>query len=63
MTSDETVQQENIPASLFASGNHAEDIAQVHNQGFQINDDNDPSPDNIPDPSEAVDLRLKKCSS
>lgn len=50
----------NIPAGLFASGNHAEDIAQIYNQGFQVDDDNDHFTESIPDPSEPVTLGLKE---
>lgn len=43
--SDKTVQQDNIPAGLFASSNCVEDIAQAHNQGFQVDNDKDPTPE------------------
>ena len=38
-----------IEPSVFGSGNRAEDIALVRNQGLEVDDDNDPAPENIPD--------------
>ncbi len=34
--------------SFLLRGSHAEDIASVRNQGLQVDDDNQPSPENIP---------------
>ena len=41
-------QDENIDGSVFRSGNGADDIANVRNQGFEVDDDNEPVPENIP---------------
>ena len=37
-----------IDESVFNAGNRAEDIARVRNEGYEVDDDNDPAPENIP---------------
>ncbi len=37
-----------IDSAVFWAGNWNKDIEFVHNQGLQINDDNDPAPQNTP---------------
>jgi hypothetical protein len=37
-----------IPDEIFHAGNRAEDIALVQGQGFEVDDNNDPAPENIP---------------
>ena len=42
-----------IDDAIFrGSGSRAEDIAMVRNQGFDVDDDNKPVPENIPSPSD-----------
>lgn len=43
-------QQEGAPIdeSVFNASNRAEDIARVRNEGYEVDDDNDPAPENIP---------------
>ena len=36
---------------MFSASNRAEDIALVRNQGHEVDDDNDPAPENIPSPN------------
>ena len=38
-----------IDPQVFLSSNWAEDIALVCNQGYNVDDDNEPAPENIPD--------------
>jgi hypothetical protein len=42
-----------IHDDIYFAKNRAEDIARVRNEGFEVDDDNDPAPENIPDPAEA----------
>ena len=44
-----------IDPSIFRLGNHAEDIAIARNQGFHVDDDNDPAPENIPQADDTVE--------
>ena len=39
---------DNINISIFQSTNHAKDIANIRNQGFKVDNDNKPVPENIP---------------
>ena len=41
-----------IHDDIYFAQNRAEDIARVRNEGFEVDDDNDPAPENIPDPAE-----------
>lgn len=41
-------EQVEIGEDIFRAGNQAEDIANVWGQGFEVDDDNDPAPENIP---------------
>ncbi len=41
-------EQVEIPDEIFRAGNRAEDIALVRGQGFEVDDDNDPAPENVP---------------
>jgi len=43
-----------IGENIFRSGNRAEDIANVRGQGFEVDDDNDPAPENVPDATDAA---------
>ena len=40
---------EDIADFVFNAQNRAEDIALVRNMGFEVDDDNDPAPENVPD--------------
>lgn len=40
-----------IDLMVFCMGNNAEDIATVRALGLDVDDDNNPAPENIPDPS------------
>ena len=54
-----------IESSVISAGNRAEDIALVQNPGLEVDDDNDPSPKNIPTeavPSEAAGRGCMKAS-
>ena len=42
-----------IGDDVYFTQNRAEDIARVHIEGFEVDDDNDPAPENIPAPAEA----------
>ena len=42
---------EDIADFVFNAQNRAEDIALVRNMGFEVDDDNDPAPENVPDAS------------
>ena len=42
-----------IDDDVYFAQNRAEDIARVRNEGFEVDDDNDPAPKNIPAPAEA----------
>ena len=42
-----------IDDDIYFAQNRAEDIARVRNEGFEVDDDNDPAPENIPAPAEA----------
>ncbi len=44
--------EQNIDPALFASGNRAEDIAFVRNQGLQVDDNNEPVPENVTLPNQ-----------
>ena len=58
--SDTNINQDNgIDISIFQSTNRAEDIANVRNQGFEVNDDNEPVPENIPTDGTSCDNDLK----
>ena len=46
-------EREEIPDEIFRAGNRAEDIALVRGQGFEVDDDNDPAPENVPAVDEA----------
>ena len=37
-----------FPDDVFFSRNNAEDIARVRAEGFEVDDDNDPAPENVP---------------
>ncbi len=37
-----------LDPAVFAAGNHAEDIEFVRNQGLEVDDDNEPAPENVP---------------
>ena len=37
-----------IGDEIFVTQNRAEDIAHVRAEGFEVNDDNDPAPENVP---------------
>ena len=41
-------EQVEIPDEIFQVGNRAEDIALVRGQGFEVDDNNEPAPENIP---------------
>ena len=41
-------QGEEIAKFIFNAQNRAEDIALVRNMGFEVDDDNDPAPENVP---------------
>lgn len=41
-----------IPPQVLHAGNRAEDIADIRNLGFSVDDDNEPAPENIPIPQE-----------
>jgi hypothetical protein len=41
-------EQVKIGEEIFRAGNRAEDIANVRGQGFEVDDDNDPAPENVP---------------
>ncbi len=41
-------EQVEIGEDIFRAGNRAEDIANVRGQGFEVDDNNDPAPENIP---------------
>ena len=45
-----------IDLQVFIASNQDEDIALVHNQGNDVDDDNEPSPENIPDTSTPLTL-------
>jgi len=45
--------------SIFQSTNCAEDIANVRSQGFEVDDDNEPVPENIPIGGTSSDNDLK----
>ncbi len=38
-----------IDPQVFSATNRAEDIALVRNQGYDVDDDNEPAPENVPD--------------
>ena len=46
-------EREEIPEEIFQARNRAEDIALVRGQGFEVDDDNDPAPENVPAVDEA----------
>jgi len=37
-----------IDEGIFKSNNNAEDIANVHAEGFDVDNDNEPAPENVP---------------
>ena len=41
-----------LDEQIFNAGNNAEDIALVLNQGLNVDCDNEPAPENIPEPGE-----------
>ena len=41
-------EQVEIGEDIFRAGNRAEDIAIVRGQGFEVDDDNEPAPENVP---------------
>ena len=43
-----TEEENPIDSSIFQASNRAEDIAMVRNQGFSVDDDNEPVEENIP---------------
>ena len=43
-----------IGEDIFQSGNRAEDITNARGQGFEVDDDNDPAPEDVPDASDAA---------
>ena len=43
-----------IDDDVYFAQNRAEDIARVRNEGFEVDDDNDPAPKNIPAPAEEL---------
>jgi hypothetical protein len=47
---------EAIDGDVFFAQNNAEDIAQIRAEGFEVNDDNDPAPENIPQGNEPVKI-------
>ncbi len=51
----EELEQEPIEESIFHLGNSAEDIALVHIQGLEVDDDNEPAPENVPDKTGVCD--------
>ena len=40
--------QQTIGVKIFFAQNRAEDIARVRAEGFEVDDDNDPAPENVP---------------
>ena len=38
-----------VPSEVMQAGNHSEDIAMVRAAGLNVDDDNDPAPESIPD--------------
>jgi len=42
------VENEGIDPEVFDARNNAEDIARVRAEGFEVDDDNDPAPENVP---------------
>jgi hypothetical protein len=42
------VENEEMDPEIFDARNNAEDIARVRAEGFEVDDDNDPAPENIP---------------
>ena len=40
-----------LDADIFHALNQIEDIAMVQAQGLMVDDDNDPAPENVPEPS------------
>jgi hypothetical protein len=49
-----------IDLHVFFALNHAEDIALVHNQGCNVDDDNRPAPENVPDTTAPLSLDNKE---
>ncbi len=46
---------ESIDESIFHSGNCAKDIALVYAQGLEVDDDNEPAPENVPEETGVCD--------
>jgi hypothetical protein len=45
---EEEEERENLPADVAVNASRGEDIQSLWNQGFDVNDDNEPAPENIP---------------
>ena len=48
------VGNEAIDGDVFFARNNAEDIARIRAEGFEVDDDNDPAPENIPQGDEEL---------
>ena len=49
---------ENIDSKILDARNNAEDIAQVRAKGFEVDEDKDPSPENIPNGPPDINIGL-----
>ena len=47
---------EAINGNVFFARNNAKDIARIRAEGFEVNDDNDPAPENIPQGDEPLQI-------
>jgi len=52
-------QEENIDKDVLRATNHSEDISAISNQGFEVDDNNEPSLENIPPPGTVPSQGLK----
>jgi hypothetical protein len=53
--SDDVDEGEEVPIDSFQLGNRVEDIAIARHQGFDVDDDNEPAPENVPQANDVAE--------